>query len=70
MTHLRNLSWQSMPDLNGVGAARSHRESDGQEKPIACASRLLGVAEKKYSQLENEGLKIVFAMKRFNLLFG
>ena len=55
----------------GVGAVLSHREANGQEKPIAFASRSLAVAEKKYSQLEKEGLAIVFAVKRFHqYLFG
>ena len=53
-----------------VGAVFSHREADGQEKPIAFASRSLAVAE-KYSQLEKEGLAIVFTVKRFHqYLFG
>ncbi|KAL7874785.1 hypothetical protein SRHO_G00057550 [Serrasalmus rhombeus] len=44
---------------------------DGSEKPIGFASRMLTAAEKEYSQLDKEGLAIVFAVKRFHqYLYG
>ena len=55
----------------GLGAVLSHRGPSGEEQPIAFASRSLNPAEKNYSQLEKEGLAIVFAVKRFHqYLFG
>ena len=55
----------------GLGAVLSHHGPNGQEQPVAYASRSLGAAEKNYSQLEKEGLAIIFGIKRFHqYLFG
>ena len=56
---------------HGIGAVLSHKFTDGSEKPIGFVSRTLTDTEKKYSQVEKEGLACVFGVSRFHTyLFG
>lgn len=54
----------------GVAAVLSHM-INGEEKPIAYASRSLTSSERNYSQLDREALAIVFGINHFyNYVFG
>lgn len=50
----------------GVGAVLSIVDDHGEERPVAYASRSLSSSEKNWSQLDREGLAIVFAVKKWH----
>jgi len=56
---------------HGIGAVLLHKFPDGSEKPIGFVSRTLTDTEKKYPQVEKEGLACVFGISCFHTyLFG
>ncbi|XP_052888524.1 uncharacterized protein K02A2.6-like [Anopheles moucheti] len=55
----------------GLGATISHKFPDGSVKVVQHASRALSKAEQNYSQIDREGLAIVFAVTKFHkMLYG
>ncbi|XP_064462940.1 uncharacterized protein K02A2.6-like [Ornithodoros turicata] len=50
----------------GLGAVLSITLKDGTRRPVAYASRSLTESEKRYSQLEREGLALVYSVKKFH----
>ena len=50
----------------GIGAELYHISRDGVEQPIAYISRTLSTSEQHYSQIEREGLAIVWAVRKFH----
>ena len=55
----------------GLGAILNQKQSDGNVKPVAYASRTLSPVERRYSQTEREAISVYCAIKRFNMyLYG
>lgn len=55
----------------GISAVIAHKDDNNIDRPIQYASRTLNSSERNYSQLDREGLAIIFGVKTFyEYLFG
>ena len=52
----------------GLGAALSHKMSNGSEKLIAFDSRTLSKSEWNYAQIEKDGLASIFGVKKISFV--
>lgn len=50
----------------GLGAVLTQFNADGDPRIIACASKVLTVAEQKYPQTQKEALAVVWAVEKFS----
>ncbi|XP_075556725.1 uncharacterized protein LOC142588791 [Dermacentor variabilis] len=51
---------------HGVQAILAHRDKDGQERRVSCASPRLHAAEQHQNQLDKDALALMFGVKRFH----
>ena len=49
----------------GIGAPILHRFPNGDERPIAYASRSLNSSERNYSQIKEGGIAIIFGVLKY-----
>ncbi|XP_038106927.1 uncharacterized protein K02A2.6-like [Culex quinquefasciatus] len=69
--HAFNRFLSADASQHGMGARIAHKLPDGTVKAISYASRSLTPAEANYSQIEKEGLGLIFAVTRFHrMIFG
>ena len=50
----------------GVGAVISQVSLNGDERPVAYASRTLSASERNYSQIEKEALSLIYGLRKFH----
>ena len=50
----------------GVGAVISQVSLNGDERPVAYASRTLSASERNYSQIEKEVLSLIYGLRKFH----